>query len=215
MVEGHSGRRIGHHRPGPARSRPMADFGHASFDVAGRGQDDATEPAGKGAAIIRHPPVVGAVHRGFERDIVARRPGAEPARRQGQVHVDAFEIHVADPLGRVVVDARRGRRPVRAGESSHIARGRGVGGSAAEPALISAPAPQIGRLAGSRMRVLPLLPPGQPRPFRRRQIGVEDSMNGPTWVSESKILKPSRAIADPSALRVYLPRYLARAAAEK
>ena len=106
MVERHAGRRISHDRPGPAGTRPAAQLGEAAFDVAGGDQDDAAEPFGKGTAIIRHPAVVGAVHRRLESDVLARRPGAEPAGGQGQIHLDPLAIHVTDPLGRIVVDTR-------------------------------------------------------------------------------------------------------------
>ena len=174
MVERHAGRRIGHHRPGPAGTRPMADLGEAAFDVAGGNQDDAAEPLGKGAAIIRHPAVVGAVHRRLEGDVVARGPGAEPARRQGQVHVDPFAIHVGDSLGGVVVDPRRRPRPVGAGESGHIAGRRRLGGGIAEAALVAAPTLVIGDPAGTRIDVSPFRPIGQPRFLGRRQVSVEN-----------------------------------------
>ncbi len=62
-------------------------------------QHHAAEPIGIGCAIVVHPAVIRAIHAHFECDVVARRPGAEPAGRQHQVHVDAFEIHVLDALG--------------------------------------------------------------------------------------------------------------------
>ena len=107
MVERHPDRGINHDPPGPGRVGPMAHFGKRAGDVAGAREDDAAEPAREGAAIIFHPTVIGAVHRHFEQHVVARGPGAEPARGQRQIDLDPFQIHVGDARGGVGIYERR------------------------------------------------------------------------------------------------------------
>src|SRR5215472_12857790 len=79
VVEWQANRRINHHSPRPARFAPAPQLGKASLDIAPADKDYAPEPRRIGAAIILHPSVIGAVHRHFERDVVAGGPGAEPA----------------------------------------------------------------------------------------------------------------------------------------
>ena len=207
MVERRTDRRIDQKAPGPARLAPMQHLGERAFDIARRGEDDAAKPLRKGAAIIRHPAVIGAVHRHFERDIVARRPGAEPAGRQGQVGVDPLVIHVGDAGGRVGIDLRRGLALARdAGEAGHVAGRCRVRRGGAELAPVLALALGVGDAAAAAGGAIGR-PARQPLLVGGAQIGFEDQGVGPDM---------GVGIEDPVAVaRHQLLRYLSSAASDR
>jgi hypothetical protein len=129
---------------------PSANLGERTFYVLGAGQDHAAVSVRISAAVIGHPTVIGAVHRHFERHVVASGPGTEPARGQRQVCIDSLMIHILDAFAGIRVDQRRGlARPLHAGETRHIAAGCFVGFGPAETATISALPLGVGHMPGA------------------------------------------------------------------
>ena len=190
VVERHAGRRVDHDAPGPRGILRRAHLGERTRDIARSGEEDAAEAPRIGAAVIRHPAVIGAVHRHFEGDVITGAPGAEPTRRQSQVHIDAFEIHVGDPRRRVGIDPRRRvARALDPGKAGHVS-GRsaiwlripkaaavapltfGVGDTAVAVARLG-----VGHLAASALGA-PALPVGEPLLFSAREIAFEDRRVG-------------------------------------
>ena len=204
MVERHPERRIDEDAPGPRLAPASPYLGERGRDVAGGGEDDAAEPLRKGAAIIRHPAVIGAVHRHFERHIVPRRPGAEPARGQSQIDFDPFIIHVGDARGRVGIDIGRGLALARdAGEPGHIAARALLLCRGAELPCVASLAFRVGDMAVAPGCAI-ALPADEPVLLRLTQIGIEDRGVGPDM---------GIGIEDPAALAFHhsLP-YFSRAA---
>src|ERR1700730_4161255 len=170
VVERHAGWRIHHQPPGPTLARAAADLGERSLDISGARENYTAEPLREGPAVIAHPAVIAAVHSHFELDVVARGPGAEPARGQGQIDIDPLEIHVGEPCRRISVDPRRGIAFAgHTGESGHVATGTLLGLRRAEPAVIAALAPCISHLSVASDRPI-RLPDGEPLLLRLAEI---------------------------------------------
>ena len=114
--------------------------------------------------------MIGAVHRHFERHVVAGCPGAEPARGQRQVHIDTLMIHVLDALAGVGIDQRRWlARPLHAGKPRHVPARRLVGFSRPEPATITPLTLGVGLMPGAVLRLV-CLPATQPVLFSLAEI---------------------------------------------
>src|SRR5439155_1523054 len=176
MIERHAYRCIYPQASGPALARAAADLGERSLDIAGAGKDHAAEPLRRGPAVIAHPAVIGAVHRHFELDVLARGPSAEPARREGQINLDPLEIHVGEPRRRISVDPRRGITFAHhAGEPGHVAAGIVLRIRCAEPPEIVALAPCIGHLSVAPDRPV-RLPGGEPLLLGLAQIAGKERL---------------------------------------
>ena len=171
MIDRIAGRRIDEDAPRPARLRPAVDLGDRTLHVSRAAQHDAAEPLRIGLAVILHPLVVGLVHGHFERHVRARGPGAEPARRQHQVHVDAFEIHVDDAGCRIAVCVGRRVLAMRAGEAGHVGFAGVIGDAGFTHATaIGARALGVGNVAGALVLVLVGLPFDELGAIGRRHI---------------------------------------------
>lgn len=75
VIQRHARRRVDQNPPGPARFSPTLYLGEAALDVAGGDQDDAADALGVRAAVILHPPVIGAVHADLQADVIAKGHG--------------------------------------------------------------------------------------------------------------------------------------------
>ena len=170
VVERHADWRVDHQPPGPVGAAPAADLNKGAVYVSGAGQDYAAEPVRVSAAIFGHPAVIGTVHRHFESHVVARCPGAKPARGERQVYVDTLMIHVLDPLAGISIDERRWlTRPLHAGEARHVPARRLVGFGRPEAATIAALTLGIGLVSVAVSRLV-CLPTTQPVPFSLAEI---------------------------------------------
>ena len=103
----------GLHRDRPFRIAPFADFARRLADVARRGDDRAFEPVGERPAKLVHEEVVGADQPDFERH-VGQPDDAGPHRRDKEMHVRPFRIHVEDAVVGSVVDYPRAGPPLAA-----------------------------------------------------------------------------------------------------
>ena len=86
--------RVDKNRQRPRFFRSTMQLDEGSFDIARGNQDNAFQTARKSRAVIRHPAVIGLIHGRFERNVFNRRPTTEPAGRQHEIHIDAFQIHI-------------------------------------------------------------------------------------------------------------------------
>ena len=172
MVERHAVRRVRHHGPRPGLLGAAFDLGEPGCDVARADEDHAAESIRIGAAVVLHPAVVRPVHRALERHVVAGGPGAEPARRQCQIDIDAFVIQILDALrGLVIAAHRRLALAFRAGESRHVAALVGFRLRSAELAQILARAFRIdGEALALRAEWLPRR---EPLFLRAREVALE------------------------------------------
>ena len=101
-----------HHRHRPFRLGPCADFAHRFVDPPGRGDDRPGQPIRMRPAELRHVAMKRADHRDLDRRIVDADQ-AQPRRRNQEMDVGAFIVHVLDAVLRLVVlDA--GPRPLAA-----------------------------------------------------------------------------------------------------
>src|SRR3954469_6579488 len=172
VIDRHAVRRVGHHRPGPARFAPALDLLQARLHVARADDDDAAQALGIRAAVLVHPAVVRAIHRHLQRDVVASGPGAEPARGQRQIHVDTLEVEVLDALGRIVVAALgRLAAALGAGKARHVGALVGRGFSGAELSQVAALALGVDGVALALR--LECFPTGQARFLVGREVALE------------------------------------------
>src|ERR671910_770829 len=95
-------------RQWPRFLRGALELSHGGFYVTRGDHDNAFQTGGKHRAVIRHPTMVGFIHRGFERDVRDRRPAAEPAGGQHEIHIDAFQIHILNTYAWIALAERIG-----------------------------------------------------------------------------------------------------------
>ena len=167
-----------HHRDGPARFAPFADFLDRSVDIARRGDDHALQPVGMVAAEIGHVPVEGADDVDLDRRVlVADKAG--PRGRDQEMRVGALVVHVLEPAFGLVVLGPGARllraHPLGVAAAMGLARRR-----LAEDALVGNLAVAVDMAAGcsagfagpDRLAVLRQF--GKARPEAGIDVGVED-----------------------------------------
>jgi len=174
-------RRVDKNRQRPGLLGRALEFGERSFDVAGGDHDHALQTIRESGAVIRHPTVVSFVYASFQTNVINRRPAAEPARRQHQIDIDTFQIHVRDSHCRIAFAKRIGFAVLVALVAAHVffALWR-LFGRETQAALVLALSHQIGDgaffIAGFIFFIVRQFIARRRRHVRFQQIGIGPNM---------------------------------------